>query len=64
MSKTMKSLRPPLPVGLTLTVTVNPLSLIRGAVKVRRGGLHGTAKRPKRAASKRSWLKEQSGPSD
>lgn len=61
MAKTMKTVAAPAREGLVLTIAVNPLPLARGAMKIRRGGLHATAKRPGRAASKRSWRGEKDG---
>jgi hypothetical protein len=61
MAKTMKSVTAPAREGLALTILVNPLPLARGAMKIQRGGVHATAKRPSRAARKRLWRRERDG---
>ncbi len=61
MAKVMKAVAAPAKEPATLTVKVDPLPLARGAMKVRRGGLHATARHAGRAAAKRVWRREGDG---
>ena len=56
MAKGMKSVKAPVREPTTLTIKIDPLA--RGAMKVRRGGPHATAKHANRAANKRSWMSD------
>ena len=58
MAKGMRAVAAPAKPTWALTIKVDPLPLARGAIKVRRGGAHATAKHASRAAAKRSWRKD------
>jgi hypothetical protein len=61
MTKRLQTVTPPRRGGLTLTITIDPLSVPRGARDLRRGGVHRTPRRPSRAEAKRGWRRQLAG---
>ena len=55
----MKEVRPPGEKRDVLLITVDPLRVARGHRQLRRGGVHGTVRRPSRAQAKQQLRREQ-----
>lgn len=60
MARKARAVSAPVREETALTVTVDPLTVPRGHRALPRGGVHGTARRPKRARAKQQWRRQLS----
>jgi hypothetical protein len=61
MARKMKAVHPARTDESVLVIAVDPLAVARGHRQMKRGGVHGTARKPSRAQAKRQWRREADG---